>query len=92
MCGRFVSKDQAAIERYFNVTAHQFQLKDRYNVAPTTKIDYGARDYSEQRVRPRLHKPGVEFGARSGKPRKGNFSERPARCCSKSIGLRHSAC
>lgn len=38
MCGRFVSRDQAAIERYFNVTTHQFRLFDRFNVAPTTVV------------------------------------------------------
>jgi putative SOS response-associated peptidase YedK len=38
MCGRYVTRDQAAIERYFNVTSHQFQLSDRYNVAPSTNV------------------------------------------------------
>ncbi len=38
MCGRFVSKTGAAMERYFNVRPHQFQLFDRYNVAPSTNI------------------------------------------------------
>ncbi len=38
MCGRFVSRTGAAIERYFNVRPHQFKLLDRYNVAPGTDI------------------------------------------------------
>jgi putative SOS response-associated peptidase YedK len=38
MCGRFVSRTGAAIERYFNVRPHQFKLFDRYNVAPGTDI------------------------------------------------------
>jgi putative SOS response-associated peptidase YedK len=38
MCGRFVSKDQAAIERYFNVSSRQYNLLDRYNVAPRTEM------------------------------------------------------
>jgi putative SOS response-associated peptidase YedK len=38
MCGRYVTRNQAAIERYFNVSSHQFQLSDRYNVAPTTTV------------------------------------------------------
>jgi putative SOS response-associated peptidase YedK len=38
MCGRFVSRTGAAIERYFNVRPHQFKLFDRYNVTPGTDI------------------------------------------------------
>ena len=38
MCGNFVSRTGAAMERYFNVRPHQFQLFDRYNVAPSTNI------------------------------------------------------
>jgi putative SOS response-associated peptidase YedK len=38
MCGRFVTRDQAAIERYFNVSSHQYTLFDRYNVAPSTDV------------------------------------------------------
>jgi putative SOS response-associated peptidase YedK len=38
MCGRSVSKDQAAIERYFNLSLHQFQLSGRFNIAPGTTV------------------------------------------------------
>jgi putative SOS response-associated peptidase YedK len=38
MCGRFVSRTGTAIERYFNIRPHQFQLFDRYNVAPSINI------------------------------------------------------
>jgi putative SOS response-associated peptidase YedK len=34
MCGRYVIRDQAAIERYFNLSLHQFQPSDRFNIAP----------------------------------------------------------
>lgn len=34
MCGRFVSRDQAAIERYFNLPKINNPLADRYNVNP----------------------------------------------------------
>jgi hypothetical protein len=34
VCGRFVSRTGAAIERYFNITARQFRLFESYNVAP----------------------------------------------------------
>lgn len=35
MCGRFVSRNQAAIERYFNIQKVRNPLVDRYNVNPT---------------------------------------------------------
>jgi putative SOS response-associated peptidase YedK len=38
LCGRAVTKDQAAIERYFNVTSDQYTFADRFNVAPSTQI------------------------------------------------------
>lgn len=38
MCGRYVSRDQAAIERYFNLTKVFNPLADRYNVAPTQDV------------------------------------------------------
>ena len=38
MCGRYVTRDQAAIERYFNLSLHQFQLSDRFNIAPGTTV------------------------------------------------------
>lgn len=38
MRGRFVSRDQAAIERYFNLPRINNPLVDRYNVAPSTDI------------------------------------------------------
>ncbi len=38
MCGRFVSRTDATIERYFNVLPRQFTLFERYNVAPSADI------------------------------------------------------
>jgi putative SOS response-associated peptidase YedK len=38
MCGPYVTRTGAAIERYFNVRPHQFQLHDRYNVAPSSDV------------------------------------------------------
>jgi putative SOS response-associated peptidase YedK len=49
MCGRFVTRDQAAIERYFNVSSHQYTLFDRYNVAPSTEVPV-IRDLEGRRV------------------------------------------
>ena len=36
--GALLAKQGAAIERYFNVRPHQFQLNDRYNVARSIDI------------------------------------------------------
>jgi putative SOS response-associated peptidase YedK len=38
VCGRFVSRTGAAIERYFNITLRMFRLFKSYNVAPGTDI------------------------------------------------------
>ncbi len=38
MCGRYVSRNQAAIERYFNLTKVRDPLADRFNVAPTQGV------------------------------------------------------
>jgi putative SOS response-associated peptidase YedK len=35
MCGRYVSPDDAAIEREFNLVRHEWQFPPSYNVAPT---------------------------------------------------------
>ena len=35
MCGRYVSPDEAAIEREFNLAHHEWQFPMSYNVAPT---------------------------------------------------------
>jgi putative SOS response-associated peptidase YedK len=54
MCGRYITRDQAAIERYFNVSSHQFQLHDRYNVAPSTKVPV-IRLIEDERVLSLMH-------------------------------------
>lgn len=54
MCGRYVTRDQAAMERYFNIRPHQFQLTDRYNVAPSTTVPV-VRSIDGERVLSGMH-------------------------------------
>jgi len=54
MCGRFVSRDQAAVERYFNVMPRQFRFTDRFNVAPTQDVPV-VRLIDGERVMTHMH-------------------------------------
>ncbi len=38
MCGRYVTRNEAAIERYFNLIKVRNPLTDRFNVAPTQDV------------------------------------------------------
>lgn len=38
MCGRYVSRNQAAIERYFNVNKVRNPLIDRFNMSPSQDV------------------------------------------------------
>jgi putative SOS response-associated peptidase YedK len=38
MCGRYVSPDDAAIEREFNLVRHEWQFPPSFNVAPTQAV------------------------------------------------------
>jgi len=38
MCGRYVSPDEASIEREFNLVHHEWQFPMSYNVAPTQSV------------------------------------------------------
>src|SRR5688572_21837270 len=66
MCGRYVTRDQAAIERYFNLRQHQFKLTDRYNVAPTTTVP-AVRTVDGGRVMSGMHWGLIPFWARDKK-------------------------
>lgn len=38
MCGRYVSPDEASIEREFNLVHHEWQFPPSFNVAPTQTV------------------------------------------------------
>src|SRR5271157_3003880 len=38
MCGRYVSPDEASIEREFNLVHHEWQFPISFNVAPTQSV------------------------------------------------------
>jgi putative SOS response-associated peptidase YedK len=66
MCGRFVSRTGAAIERYFNVRPHQFELHDRYNVAPSADVPV-IRVIDGERVMSLMHWGLIPFWAQDTK-------------------------
>jgi putative SOS response-associated peptidase YedK len=66
MCGRFVSRTGAAIERYFNIRSHQFELHDRYNVAPSADVPV-IRVTDGERVMSLMHWGLIPFWAKDTK-------------------------
>jgi putative SOS response-associated peptidase YedK len=38
MCGRYVSPDEASIEREFTLVRHEWQFAPSYNVEPTDDV------------------------------------------------------
>ncbi|MGI8740676.1 MAG: SOS response-associated peptidase [Gammaproteobacteria bacterium] len=66
MCGRYVTRDQAAIERYFNISSHQFRLTDRYNVAPSTTVPV-VRSIDGERIMSGMHWGLIPFWAKDKK-------------------------
>lgn len=50
MCGRYVSPDDAAIEREFNLVRHEWQFPPSYNVAPTQQVPVIRAVEGQQRV------------------------------------------
>ena len=38
MCGRYVSPDEASIEREFNLVHQEWQFPSSFNVAPTQQV------------------------------------------------------
>jgi putative SOS response-associated peptidase YedK len=63
MCGRFVNTIGAAMERYFDVHAHQLRLSDHYTVAPTTEIAV-IRVVDRKRTLSRMHWGLIPFWAK----------------------------
>ncbi len=66
MCGRFVSRDEAAIERYFNVMPQQLRFTDRFNVAPTQDVPV-VRLIDGERVMSNMHWGMIPFWANDKK-------------------------
>jgi glycosyltransferase involved in cell wall biosynthesis len=50
------------------------------------KVDRADRDYFQEKIKPLLNHPLIEFVGRLGSPRRPNFWGMRLRCCSRSIG------
>jgi len=55
MCGRYVSPDEASIEREFNLVRTEWQFPPSYNVAPTDDVPVVRVSKAGERTGSRLH-------------------------------------
>jgi putative SOS response-associated peptidase YedK len=55
MCGRYVSPDDAAIEREFNLVRAEWQFPASYNVAPTDDVPVVRLNKEGERTGSRIH-------------------------------------
>jgi putative SOS response-associated peptidase YedK len=68
MCGRYVSPDDAAIEREFNLVRTEWQFPPSYNVAPTDDVPV-VRTKDGQRGGSRMHWGLIPFWAKGVQPK-----------------------
>jgi putative SOS response-associated peptidase YedK len=68
MCGRYVSPDDAAIEREFNLVRTEWHFPASYNVAPTHKVPV-VRVIDGERRLARLHWGLIPFWAKGVAPK-----------------------
>jgi len=66
MCGRYVTRNEAAIERYFNLIKVRDPLTDRFNVAPTQGVPV-VRLIDGERVMSNMHWGLIPFWAKDKK-------------------------
>jgi putative SOS response-associated peptidase YedK len=55
VCGRYVSPDDAAIEREFMLVLHEWQFPPSYNVAPTQDVPFVRVNKEGERTGMRVH-------------------------------------
>ena len=66
MCGRYVTRNEAAIERYLNLIKVRNPLTDRFNVAPTQDVPV-VRLIDGERVMSNMHWGLIPFWAKDKK-------------------------
>ncbi|MBA2492095.1 MAG: SOS response-associated peptidase [Gammaproteobacteria bacterium] len=66
MCGRYVTRNEAAIERYFNLIKVRNPLTGRFNVAPTQDVPV-VRVIDGERVMTPMHWGLIPFWAKDKK-------------------------
>jgi putative SOS response-associated peptidase YedK len=69
MCGRYVSPDDAAIEREFNLVRAEWQFPASYNVAPTDDVPVVRVNKEGERIGSRLHWGLIPYWAKGIPPK-----------------------
>jgi putative SOS response-associated peptidase YedK len=69
MCGRYVSPDDAAIEREFNLVRAEWQLPASYNVAPTDDVPVVRVNKEGERTGSRMHWGLIPYWAKGIPPK-----------------------
>jgi putative SOS response-associated peptidase YedK len=69
MCGRYVSPDQASIEREYALVRHEWQFPPSYNVAPTQDVPIVRTSKDGQRNGTRVHWGLIPFWAKGVQPK-----------------------
>jgi putative SOS response-associated peptidase YedK len=69
MCGRYVSPDDAAIEREFNLVRTEWQFPASYNVAPTQDVPVIRVHKEGERTGSRMHWGLIPFWAKGVQPK-----------------------
>jgi len=75
MCGRYVSPDEASIEREFNLVRSEWQFPASFNVAPTQDVPV-VRMREDRREGVRLHWGLIPFFARGVPPKYSTINAR----------------
>src|SRR6266436_32347 len=69
MCGRYVSPDEASIEREFNLVRSEWQFPPSYNVAPTDDVPVVRVNKTGERTGSRLHWGLIPYWAKGVPPK-----------------------
>jgi putative SOS response-associated peptidase YedK len=69
MCGRYVSPDDASIEREFNLVRTEWQFPASYNVAPTQSVPVVRMNENAERVGARMRWGLIPFWAKGVPPK-----------------------
>ena len=69
MCGRYVSPDEASIEREFTLVRTEWQFPPSYNVAPTQNVPVVRVNKAGAHMGSRLHWGLIQFWAKGVQPK-----------------------
>jgi putative SOS response-associated peptidase YedK len=69
MCGRYVSPDEASIEREFNLVRTEWQFPPSYNVAPTDDVPVVRVNKAGERTGSRVHWGLIPYWAKGVRPK-----------------------